>query len=75
MPESKTQNTFKYEPVDMRKPNLWMHSVERQDTNNAGNLFYSLAIGLATLLLMAGILYAIGEYPKAYPPQSVTVNK
>lgn len=70
------QNEFKYEPINMHQKNLWMHShVERHELKEFGNGFYGVAILIATLGLMFCMLWAYSEYPKAFKPNTVTVNK
>lgn len=79
MHSSKLQNTFKSDRdehlIDFRNKNIWMHSVERTDTNNAGETITSFAIFICFIALVIAILCAIAEYPKAYPGNQSTNSK
>lgn len=70
------QNEFKDDLIDFRKPNLWMHSsVKKQEVRELSNAVYSFAILIAFILFACVMFYAIATYPKAYPVNTVTVNK
>lgn len=71
----KYTNEFKDELIDFKRPNLWMHSIDRKYNSEGGQILGVVLIVLVSLIAVGTMLYAIGEYPKAYPSKSVTVNK
>ena len=55
-------NTFKYEPIDFTRRNIWMHQVEKQARKHATIEVLSVLISfliLAVFMAFAGILLSI----------------
>lgn len=79
--KTQLQNTFKQDDrrkdcVEFNNPNIWMRtSIEHPKNELAGDRASGIALIVALAIVLGLLSYIVRQYPKAYPPQSITLDK